>query len=430
MNDRVLVAKMIAHIEQNLLEPVTVADLAMRSGYSLNRFRQKFYAVTGETPSGYLRKRRLTEASRQILSGDRIVDVALRWGYSSQENFTTAFRSYFGVTPNELSRIEGKYRRFIRRLREAYTIMELAELKQPPVATTLMGCMKGAADFFDLDLSMPMLFGLTGHAFLLNMHDTLCPSGPYVWNSERFDALLATQGIVAEERYTITRESDADERELLDRKLREHLDEGRLCILNFLENQLVSGYDERGFVLLQPWGCEAESEISRITSGTWEECLEREGWAHVTVLRKGSGGARVLETAKQALAYGVALHRDGSEWEVPGYHIGTQGYEKWLELVKAGRGTTHGHWWNATVWSECRTFGARFFDELRDLVDDTQAQSVCVDLTDSFAAIGRALDEAKDRELDPDRQVALISAAYESERDAIPGMEELAALLP
>lgn len=74
---------MIAYIEKNLIRPITAEEVAAVSGYSLNRFRQKFFNVTGDTPSGYLRKRRLTEAAKEILAGGRIIEVALRYGYSS-----------------------------------------------------------------------------------------------------------------------------------------------------------------------------------------------------------------------------------------------------------------------------------------------------------------------------------------------------------
>ena len=46
----------------------------------------------------------------------------------------------------------------------------LANLKQPPLNTTMMGVLKSAADYHGLGLSEPMVFGLSGHAFLINIH--------------------------------------------------------------------------------------------------------------------------------------------------------------------------------------------------------------------------------------------------------------------
>lgn len=40
--------------------------------------------------------RELTEAAKALKTGTPIVEVALAFGYSSQENFTTAFKSWFG----------------------------------------------------------------------------------------------------------------------------------------------------------------------------------------------------------------------------------------------------------------------------------------------------------------------------------------------
>lgn len=173
------------------------------------------------------------------------MDVGMKYRYSSQDNFTTAFRSYFGVPPKELCSIDSKYQRFVGRLREEVNIMEIDELAQPPLNTTLMGCMKGAVDYFDYDLTTPMLYGLSGHAFMVNIHKDLCPSGPYVWNHNSFYELMARQGISRTEAFCFDKETPELERRSVEEKIKKHLDGGNLCMLTFLEHQLFSGYDER-----------------------------------------------------------------------------------------------------------------------------------------------------------------------------------------
>ena len=69
------------------------------------------------------------------------------------------------------------------------------DVHQPPLNTTLMGVIKGAADYYGKDLSVPVLFGRTGHAFALNIAPGLCPSAPYVWNMEKLDRLLDNCGL-------------------------------------------------------------------------------------------------------------------------------------------------------------------------------------------------------------------------------------------
>jgi AraC-like DNA-binding protein len=423
MDDRSLVVEMVAYLERHLTEPLTAEGLAERSGYSLNRLRQKFFTVTGDTPSGYLRKRRLTEAAKEILAGTPIVETALRYGYSSQDNFTTAFRSFFGVTPAEIARIEAKYRRFIRTLREAYSIMEIANLKQPCYNATLMGCLKGASDYFDNDLSPAMLYGLTGHAFLINVHKDLCPSGPYVWRKDRFLELLEGQGIRAKAEYEITREATPEERARLEATLKEYMEKGDLFMLDFLEHQLSSGFDEHGFLMLKPWSNDAASQIPSITFGTWAECLGTEGWAHVTVLERAPRRRAVLDAARDALSFALELYRAPERHEVEGYRIGYGAYHTWMDCIGRGMGGSQGDWWGAMVWKECRWFAAEFFAELAELADGVER--TCAGLHDAYAAISESLGRAGERSLGREEKLGALAEALDREREAEAGIAEL-----
>ena len=68
----------------------------------------------------------------------------------------------------------------------------MKRLKQPALNTTLMGVLEGALDYHKIETTTPMTFGLSGHAFLINIHTELCPSGPYVWNREKMNPLIKT----------------------------------------------------------------------------------------------------------------------------------------------------------------------------------------------------------------------------------------------
>ncbi len=412
---------MVTHIETHLRESLSADALAERAGYSVNQFRRKFFAVTGETPSAYVRRRRLTEAAKQILAGRRVVDVSLEYGYSSQDNFTTAFRSWFGLTPSALAAIDEKYRRFITRMREVYTIMDVSGLTQTPLATSLMGCVEGAARFFDLEYSTPALFGLTGHAFVINIHDELCPSGPYVWKTDRFYALLSSLGIASTGEYAVTRETPAQERRRIEEQVRNRLDAGELCIVGFLEYQLIGGYDESGFTLLRPWNGQAPSEIATISFSTWEPCLETEGWAYLTTLAKRPASAEPAAAVRNALAFALDLRRTPADFAFPKYHLGDDAYRAWIAAVGAGHGSQHGHWWNATVWAECRRMAAAFFGELSDRLDGADGARLCGELQEAYGAIASALEAVSNRELPADEQIRLLAQAREHE-DAAEGL--------
>lgn len=54
----------------------------------------------------YIRKRRLTHAAQTLVSTERaVIDIAMQYGFSSQEAFTRAFKRMFQLPPK-------KYRKY------------------------------------------------------------------------------------------------------------------------------------------------------------------------------------------------------------------------------------------------------------------------------------------------------------------------------
>lgn len=101
----------INYLENNLTHPVSVAAAAALAGYSRFHFSRAFVDRTGITPAAYLRKRRLTEAARELTtSSRRILDIALDYQFQSQEAFTRSFKREFGVSPG-CYREQGRLRR-------------------------------------------------------------------------------------------------------------------------------------------------------------------------------------------------------------------------------------------------------------------------------------------------------------------------------
>ncbi len=57
--------------------------------------------MTGISLSEYIRRRRLTKAAFDIqTNNDKIIDIALKYGYDSSDAFTRAFKKLHGITPN------------------------------------------------------------------------------------------------------------------------------------------------------------------------------------------------------------------------------------------------------------------------------------------------------------------------------------------
>ncbi|MFD7170028.1 AraC family transcriptional regulator [Streptomyces violascens] len=93
------------HIEDRLDGDIDVGELARIAMTSEYHFRRLFSALAGMPLSEYVRRRRLTVAGAEVLAGQRtLLDVAVRYGYTSGEAFARAFRAVHGVGPGEARR--------------------------------------------------------------------------------------------------------------------------------------------------------------------------------------------------------------------------------------------------------------------------------------------------------------------------------------
>lgn len=95
----------IEYIEGNLKEEISLDNLAKQTFLSKYHYHRLFHELVGETVMTYVRKRRLNEAAKELLEGEtKIVDIALKYQFSSQESFSRAFKKMFQVSPGEFRR--------------------------------------------------------------------------------------------------------------------------------------------------------------------------------------------------------------------------------------------------------------------------------------------------------------------------------------
>lgn len=104
------VLRAICFIEQHLLQPISLAQVAAASGYSLYHFCRVFNQATGCSPYDYLIRRRLTLAVEALQQGDRVTDVAFELQFATLEGFSRAFRRCHGVAPQALKSARGDSR--------------------------------------------------------------------------------------------------------------------------------------------------------------------------------------------------------------------------------------------------------------------------------------------------------------------------------
>lgn len=83
-------------------ESLSLSHLANEFGYSESHFSRKFKEVSGMQFRDYLRYRKLAFALRELKDTETgILDIALKYGFSSHEAFTRAFKEAYDITPSE-----------------------------------------------------------------------------------------------------------------------------------------------------------------------------------------------------------------------------------------------------------------------------------------------------------------------------------------
>lgn len=83
-------------------EALTLANLSEFLGYSEYYVSRKFKEISGMQLRDYLRYRKLAFALKDIQNTEKgILDIAVKYGFSSHEAFTRAFKEAYGITPSE-----------------------------------------------------------------------------------------------------------------------------------------------------------------------------------------------------------------------------------------------------------------------------------------------------------------------------------------
>lgn len=93
MTEQVLaVQRMQDYIEKNKTDVIKLSDLARAALFSPWYAYRLFRDCLGFTPTEYIRKYRLTQAAKQLKSGNiKVIDAAFDAGFSNVDTFTRAF---------------------------------------------------------------------------------------------------------------------------------------------------------------------------------------------------------------------------------------------------------------------------------------------------------------------------------------------------
>ena len=91
----------INYIEEHLADEIDYEELAKIAGCSTYHFQRMFAYMANVSLSEYIRRRKMSLAAVDLQGGDaKIIDVALKYGYSSPTAFNRAFQTIHGIAPS------------------------------------------------------------------------------------------------------------------------------------------------------------------------------------------------------------------------------------------------------------------------------------------------------------------------------------------
>lgn len=90
----------IVYMENYMTEEIDYTQLAKVAGCSSFHFQRMFSYIAGVSLTLYIKRRKMSLAAVDLQSGEKIIDVALKYGYASPTAFNRAFQSIHGIAPS------------------------------------------------------------------------------------------------------------------------------------------------------------------------------------------------------------------------------------------------------------------------------------------------------------------------------------------
>jgi AraC family transcriptional regulator, exoenzyme S synthesis regulatory protein ExsA len=90
-------------VEENIMNTLTLNQLARLSGRSISSFRRDFLFIYNMSPGRWIRQKRLEKSKELLLSTNMtITNICYVLGFESNAHFSRLFKSFFGYPPSAL----------------------------------------------------------------------------------------------------------------------------------------------------------------------------------------------------------------------------------------------------------------------------------------------------------------------------------------
>lgn len=141
--------KAIHYIEENLHGNVDYREISKITLSPISAFQRFFCLTTGIALSEYIRRRKLSRAANDLLNtNEKIIDIAMKYGYDSADAFSVAFKRTYNVSPSFVRQNKMSLEPFHR----LYYTLSIKHIK-------------GDAKMKRITNNRPLLDGMKGHNF-------------------------------------------------------------------------------------------------------------------------------------------------------------------------------------------------------------------------------------------------------------------------
>ena len=243
-------------------------------------------------------------------------------------------------------------------------IKQLESYRWKPMWNSHIASLKAAADALGVDVSVPWLYGTTGYAFLMNIHEAMCPSSWHVVNvpvKERMAGVGLEVEYLTDPVHTCDRKPEMQQRAW--DGVRKAIDAGLPCYgydLEIGDYYAVYGHDDVGYYYSGPRCVDGKGPLP------WQDygVTSQVGIIYMLSVGKGTPGDDVAVVGDAlALALQEAQHADGAG-EL--YKCGLAGYDQWIQSLETGKADGFGASYNAQCYAESRRNAVAFMKEARE----------------------------------------------------------------
>ncbi|MHA1927891.1 MAG: ArsR/SmtB family transcription factor [Candidatus Thorarchaeota archaeon] len=237
-------------------------------------------------------------------------------------------------------------------------IIALKKLKWQNRWVSHLGAIESCLKYLQMKIPTQWLYGATGHAFILNIGENMCPSGPTAWNTEMLFNMAPKIGYKVNGIIGMKSEPDFIRMQKNAWTLvKDAIDNNLPCYgweLMIPEYYLIKGYDTKGYYFTGPLADKMKGPKD------WTEL----GNTDISILELYSVTlGNPLDdqiVIKEALRNSLIHSTNPPKWIRSEYRSGLEGYDRWIRCTKNGTAQTQGMAYNTAVWSECRTFAVDF----------------------------------------------------------------------